>query len=682
MILASSPSWPGARSDRQAGGRQRYPHEEGGQVTSNETGGRDAATPDQPSADGDLAELKSRAAALRQASTLPAADFPTLLDAALAELDGAIDAAGSGGRPDAAGNGKALTDLQSERRLLHAVFTGAPVPLYVVDHDGVVLRANQAASELLGVGTGYATGKALASLIVPSARAALRSQLAAAARTAGTVRLTCGMLGAAGVVPCKLIIGPVSVRGDSDRLLVTLSRDSAADPRSGSAGRVTPEESAAVEAPLAEPSAQAEAPVPVAARRLDLLAATARLLLEGVGLSESVLLQRCARLLSGSVATWVIVDVNRRGQLRRHYVAGPGDADSAALAHTVAASEPGPASAPDLVFASGQPVLLAHIDDDTALGTGPGGISLLTMLGAGSLLAVPMGPDSGPGGVLTLVQNASAGQLSIADAALAAEIGGLLGLAITARRTLRKSTEAADALRASLLPPVLKPVPGAEIASAHLVPTRGKEVGGDFYDVYPTPGGWGVAIGDVCGKGENAAAATAAARHAIRVLAHWNADPAQVLRDANEIMLAEEFGGRFVTASAAHLSWHDGKLRVVLATAGHPGPVLVRPDGRAQLVPGGGVALGIFPDPEPATIELDMASGDVLFFYTDGLTDARSPQATYFEDGLADCLAQMAGHDAAEIVSDLRKVVLDFCGNVLLDDLTMLALRAGTPPTT
>ncbi len=77
-----------------------------------------------------------------------------------------------------------------------------------------------------------------------------------------------------------------------------------------------------------------------------------------------------------------------------------------------------------------------------------------------------------------------------------------------------------------------------------------------------------------------------------------------------------------------------------------------------------------------------MASGDVLFFYTDGLTDARSPQATYFEDGLADCLAQMAGHDAAEIVSDLRKVVLDFCGNVLLDDLTMLALRAGTPPTT
>ena len=137
---------------------------------------------------------------------------------------------------------------------------------------------------------------------------------------------------------------------------------------------------------------------------------------------------------------------------------------------------------------------------------------------------------------------------------------------------LRQRTETADALRASLLPPVLKPVPGVEIASAHLAPTRGREVGGDFYDVYPTPGGWGVAIGDVCGKGEDAAAATAAARHAIRVLAHSTADPADVLRGANEIMLAEEFGGRFVTASAAHLSWHDGTLQIVLANAGHPGP--------------------------------------------------------------------------------------------------------------
>jgi serine phosphatase RsbU (regulator of sigma subunit) len=189
-----------------------------------------------------------------------------------------------------------------------------------------------------------------------------------------------------------------------------------------------------------------------------------------------------------------------------------------------------------------------------------------------------------------------------------------------------------------------------------------------------------VAIGDVCGKGEDGAAATAAARHAIRVLAHSDADPAHVLRGANDIMLAEEFGGRFVTASVMHLSWHDGRLRITAASAGHPGPVLVQPDGRAQLLPGGGVPLGIFPDPEPTSRELQLSEGDVLFCYTDGLTDARSPQATYLEDALTDQLAQLAGRRAADIVSDMRKLVLDFCDGVLLDDLTMLALRVGQPP--
>ena len=314
------------------------------------------------------------------------------------------------------------------------------------------------------------------------------------------------------------------------------------------------------DAASADPSgaADADAAAIAAVQRLDLLATAARQLLESSTVSESVLLQRSARMLSGALATWAIVDVRRRGQLRRHYVAGPDDPDSARLAQLAAAADPGPGTVPDQVFESGQTLVLTHVDDDRALGQPQQGPPLLAMLGGASLLAVPMTDGSRRFGVLTLIRRADDGQFSIADAALAEEIGALLGLAIAARRVLRQRTETADALRASLLPPVLKPVPGVEIASAHLAPTRGREVGGDFYDVYPTPGGWGVAIGDVCGKGEDAAAATATARHAIRVLAHSTASPADVLRGANDIMLAEEFGGRFVTASAAHLSWHDG----------------------------------------------------------------------------------------------------------------------------
>jgi len=619
---------------------------------------------------GDIAGLKSRAEALRQAALLPEAERQTLLDAALAELDGAIAALAesAGGEPVPGAASQALSDLHSERRLLQAVFTATPTPLYIIDQDGTVLRANAAACELLGVGPGYATGRSLTSLIEPAARAAARSQLAAVRRTGRLARLACGMLSDQGVVGCELVIAPVNVRGDADRLLVSVGLGGApASPAGRTAGS-------------GDKAGAAAGTVGSMTARLDLLAEAARTLLESASVSESVLLQRCARLISGQLATWAIVDVHRRGQLRRHHVAGPDDGEAAALAHAAATVDPGPGSLPDRVYESGQQLVITHADDEMLLGPGPDGRPLLTRLGGACVLSVPMTDGSRRYGVLTLVRRADDGQFGLAECALAAEIGSLLGLAISGRRTLRRRTEAADALRASLLPPVLKPVPGVEIAAAHLPPSRGREVGGDFYDVYPTPGGWGVAIGDVCGKGEDAAAATAAARHAIRVLAYANGDPAQVLRGANDIMLAEGFGGRFVTASAAHLSWQGDTLKVVLATAGHPGPMLVKPEGRARLVPGGGVALGIFPDPEPATLELELINGDVLFFYTDGLADARSPRATYLEDSLADSLATLAGRRAAEIVSDMRKVVIDFCQGMLRDDLTMLALRAGVPP--
>ncbi|HXB48699.1 MAG TPA: SpoIIE family protein phosphatase [Streptosporangiaceae bacterium] len=630
--------------------------------------------PDRSAPAGEVAEFSERAAALRQAASLPRADPRTLLDAALADLDGAIAALAeaNGAAAGSGGDGRALSSLHSERRLLHAVFTAVPLPLYVVDGEGTVLRANSAACEVLGVGPGYATGKPLMALVEPAARAALRSQLAAVGRTGKPARLTCGMAGATGVVRSELVIGPVRMRGDAGRLLVALSPEAHQDAPPAGIARATE---------TGDASAAAEAAVvATAASRLDLLAAAARLLLEGASISESVLLQRCARLLSASVSTWVIVDLRRRGQLRRHYIAGPDDPESTALAHAMATSDPAPGSVPEQVQESGQMLLLTHVADELALGASEHGPPFLTLLGATSLVGVPITDGARRYGVLTMVRRAGDGQFGLADAALAEEVGALLGLAISGRRMLRRRTEAADALRASLLPPVLKPVPGVEIASAHLSPTRGREVGGDFYDAYPTPGGWGVAIGDVCGKGEDAAAATAAARHAIRVLAHWNGDPADVLCRANDIMLAEEFGGRFVTASAAHLSWQQDSLRVVLATAGHPAPILVKPDGSVQVLPGGGVPLGIFPDPEPATLKLDLSAGDVLFFFTDGLTDARSHQSTYFEDSLGDCLAQLPGRPAADIVADVRTAVLDFCDGVLVDDLTMLVLRIGGPP--
>jgi serine phosphatase RsbU (regulator of sigma subunit) len=222
-------------------------------------------------------------------------------------------------------------------------------------------------------------------------------------------------------------------------------------------------------------------------------------------------------------------------------------------------------------------------------------------------------------------------------------------------------------------------MPGTRVAAAHVAATTDAEVGADFYDVYPARDGWGLAIGDVCGRGEDAAAVSAAARHSIRAFAHHDADPVSVLHGTNEIMLAEEFGGRFVTAIVAHLRWRDGVLQAEVACAGHPPPMLVRRDGRIRTLDGGGLPLGIFPDAEPGVQRVALEPGEVLFLFTDGLTSACGPDMAYFENRLSDELAALAGQPPAAVVSGVRELVVEFCQSTFRDDITMLAVEAEKP---
>jgi serine phosphatase RsbU (regulator of sigma subunit) len=267
----------------------------------------------------------------------------------------------------------------------------------------------------------------------------------------------------------------------------------------------------------------------------------------------------------------------------------------------------------------------------------------------------------------------------VADLALVQEFGEQMGLAIRVDRMFRRRSDTADALHASLQPRKRPDIPGVQIAVTYMAATGDADVGGDFYDVYRTPDGWGLAVGDVSGKGEEAAAVTAAARHAIRVLARRCADPGEVLAGANEIVLAEELAldGGFVTASIAHLAWQDDRLRVVLGSVGHPAAAVLRSDGGVLMASGGGLPLGLFPDAEPATQELAMDDGDILFLYTDGVAQARGPDNTYFQDRLADELAALAGRKPEEVVASMRRAMNDFTGEHLVDDVTMLVMRVG-----
>jgi serine phosphatase RsbU (regulator of sigma subunit)/PAS domain-containing protein len=619
-----------------------------------------------PDSDG----LRDRVLALRQAAAVPHADARSLLDAAMAELDAAVDAIELAPAPGSASEG-----ASADRKLLAAIFAQVPVAIFLLGMDGTIRRANAAASALIGASPGYATGRAFSSLAEPAARAALASQLAAVGRTGEPQTRSCGLIGSRGVRPCQLTFMTVTVRGDEDRLLVVAvplaAKDQVTGPRQ------------AVPAPPQEPVEtidQVTDLVSALTRRLDAATAISRLLLENAAASEAQTLQRFGRLLAGTIATWVIIDVLEEGALRRHSAAGPDKEGSAGLVQAIMSAEPPAGGVASLVAASGSALLITHPEDDGILGASESGVPVLLLLGGACVLCVPIAAPGIRLGTLTLVREAAAGMFRLADVGLAEEAAEQLARTIAVQRTMRRRSEVAEALRGSLLPREPRPIPGVDVAAAHLPPTLGDDVGGDFYDIYPTPDGWGIAIGDVVGKGQDTAAVTAAARHAIRVLSHWTADPADVLFRANEIMLAEGFGSRFVTAAAAHLSWRDGRLRVVLASAGHPGPVLVLGDGRARLIEGGGVPLGIFAEGETEVTELHLCPGDLLFFCTDGLSGARSPLAGYFGDQLTDALSGLSGRSAAEVIGGLRQMLTGFCEGVLLDDVTMLALRASEAP--
>src|SRR5437763_9189246 len=173
----------------------------------------------------DIAGLNARYGAPRQAAALPGADPAMLLEAAFAELDAAVAALTPNG--DAAEHGDAgqgsSPASHAERRLLHAVFQQAPVPLFLLGGDGTVRRVNAAADKLLGSGPGYATGKAFSAFIGMASRPAAATQLAAAARKGETRQFRCGLLTASGAVDHTLAVHPASAQGTAAHLVVAVT---------------------------------------------------------------------------------------------------------------------------------------------------------------------------------------------------------------------------------------------------------------------------------------------------------------------------------------------------------------------------------------------------------------------------------------------------------------------------
>ncbi|WP_228982086.1 PP2C family protein-serine/threonine phosphatase [Streptomyces sp. DH12] len=236
-------------------------------------------------------------------------------------------------------------------------------------------------------------------------------------------------------------------------------------------------------------------------------------------------------------------------------------------------------------------------------------------------------------------------------------------------------------LQQSLLPATLARVPGVETA-AHYRTASPDQLGGDFYDLFPIDGTrFAFFLGDVCGKGPEAASVTSLARYTLRAAALHDPDPVSALSTLNEV-LHERYSGsdpRYCTAIYGVLEPDPatGRVHVRLASGGHPPALVLRAGGTADFLPTpGGLLVGILPAAHFATAATTLTPGDTLLLYTDGLTEARTGEdrtALYGEEALRAFAAGRAGEPPHAVIRALTGLLDDF-GDGLDDDTALLAL--------
>jgi phosphoserine phosphatase RsbU/P len=220
----------------------------------------------------------------------------------------------------------------------------------------------------------------------------------------------------------------------------------------------------------------------------------------------------------------------------------------------------------------------------------------------------------------------------------------------------------ADTLQRSLLPPSLPPVPGVRLAARYRPGGGGGLlVGGDTYDVLPLPDGrWMVLIADVCGKGAEAAAMAALARHTARAAAIAGSGPAGVLTAVNAALLGEETPGplRFVTACCLVVRPHPDGVTATLSIAGHPRPVLRSPDGTCAEVGAPGRPLGVDAGSAYRELRMELLPASTLVLCTDGVTEARDGHGAQFDEaGLLRVLRETNGQDVEATVQAVQTAV-------------------------
>jgi GAF domain-containing protein len=251
--------------------------------------------------------------------------------------------------------------------------------------------------------------------------------------------------------------------------------------------------------------------------------------------------------------------------------------------------------------------------------------------------------------------------------------------ALDRARLFTERARVARALQRGLLPPVLSEIPGLEIAASYQPAGGAADPGGDFYDTFQTgENEWVLMIGDVCGKGPEAAATTGFIRNTVRAIAGFERRPSAVLSTVSDLLLSAWEGVGFSTICYLRVRVDKSGVRLTLSAGGHPLPYRLRPDGTAEPVGRPGHILGVFDSPTVYDVAIDLFPGDAILLYTDGLIDPRAWGADSADEKLAAFLEGLGGSSAAGIVEAVSGLLPQ---TEMQDDVALLAIRAGLPGT-
>lgn len=424
------------------------------------------------------------------------------------------------------------------------------------------------------------------------------------------------------------------------------------------------------------PKGPPEEPVPeVAAARLRVLAEASRALASGLDAKEA--LRRLARVVVPHLADACVVDVIEGESLRRLTITDR--EPDRALRVLPGGILPGPddsAAALARVLRGAGPVVVTDLGPDPNDRLQSAQWSLYRTLGAASVLIVPMRVRREALGALTFVRRAPALPFDEDEQALAADLGQRAGLALDNARLYALQQHTAEQLQLSLLPD-LTGLGHLQLASRYSPARERAEVGGDWYDAFPLPDGSAIlAIGDVIGHDLAAAVWIGQLRNMLRALAYDSGDdPAGVMRRLDRVMQGLT-GIELVTAVIARIETPaKGAWRLHWTNAGHPPPLLARPDGRTLLLEDGlAPVLGVDPGLERTTATMELPSGSTLLLYTDGLIERPGED---IGRGLTR-LRQHATALAREPLAVLRDELLARLSDDQHDDIAVLALRVPT----